>query len=109
MECIDCFTEIETGDLCTDCSELAKKIRDNFAVYSYDVERVYRIQNKNGLFSAGKTRPNFTKVGKFFTETNLKRHLKIVKRLGENGTYADCDVVPYQLVEEKMKKISDFS
>ncbi len=66
--------------------------------------KVYKIQNKNGLFSTGGTCPSFTKDGKMWTRLgSLKSHLTLYysKRNNLNypkiNAYVDCVVLEYEL------------
>lgn len=71
--------------------------------------KIYKIQNKDGLFSVGGTdygykSISFSKTGKAWTALqHIKSHIKNLKIVG-----SDWEVVEYELVEVKRYKATEF-
>ena len=69
---------------------------------------IYKIRNKNGLFSLGGTTPSFNKNGKIWKQKNhLNCHLTQVSK---KGIYKDCEVICYEFVESAVSSdpVSDW-
>ena len=61
---------------------------------------IYKIMNKEGLFSTGGMRIGFHKKGKEWKERrHLITHLTQTIRCGEESDYENCDVVEFELKE----------
>jgi len=58
--------------------------------------KIYKIQNKQGLFSNGGSNPKFTKRGKTWGEKrHIKSHLSMMRGYKLLDIYKDCHVVEY--------------
>ena len=82
-------------------------------------QKLYKIVNKNGLFSSGGTRPYFTKSGKTWKGIGpLKNHFHLLETLAHHGyktgnklnetsvVYEDCHIVEYKVVIDEESKVS---
>ena len=71
---------------------------------------LYKIRNKEGLFSCGGTNVSFTKQGKSWKRRgDLASHLNIVRverARGHGYGYTDCEIVVFELVETGILKVS---
>lgn len=66
--------------------------------------KVYKIRNKNGLFSTGGTTPRWKKKGKTWTSFQyVQAHLNMICKYCEKYKYLDpyvnCVVVEYSVTE----------
>ena len=64
---------------------------------------LYKIRNKEGLFSVGGTATHFDETGKAWKRKgDVANHLHVVQRVRKYGhgyDYTDCEVVVFELVE----------
>lgn len=83
-------------------------------------QKLYKIRNKNGLFSSGGERPHFSKSGKTWVGIGpLKNHFNWVEQARNYSwkagrdkpvetlvVYEDCDIVEFDIVVKENCKVS---
>lgn len=77
---------------------------------------VYKIRNKEGLFSTGGAYPGFHKEGKsWWNLSNLKSHLRLLESYSKRNPkrkidiiYKDCEIVEYEKIERTTKSVIEY-
>ena len=80
------------------------------------MEKIYKIQRSDGLFSTGGISPDFNKVGKVWKQIgHLKSHIAQIVSYGSYsniGTrmalaYKDCEIAEYEIIKVATMNITD--
>lgn len=74
------------------------------------IQYVYKIKNKDGLYSSGQSKIRWIEDGKSWTSLrNLRMHLKylenIISRDSEDYPYHGCSIVRFKIEEDEVLEV----